>query len=162
MRVPRVATTLAALGLLALVGCGGKPGPVPVQGTVLLDGKPLEGATVSFVPEGGTGRSASGFTDKDGVFHLMTTNPNDGAVPGNYRVTVTKADIDPEIVKEQESPDPAVREKAYIKGMQAANKPSKSNLPTIFGTFDQTPLRWNVPGDNDKVLELFGKAPAKK
>src|SRR5207249_327992 len=36
--------------VLALAGCGG-PRTKPVEGTVLLDGKPLSGASIQFVPQ---------------------------------------------------------------------------------------------------------------
>src|SRR2546423_1205426 len=64
---------------VALAGCGRQF--VPVEGTVTLDGKPLAGATVAFVPEG-PGQPASGFTDNEGVFRAGTLAKADGAAPG--------------------------------------------------------------------------------
>ena len=40
--------------LVALIGCGKDPGAVlfPTTGTVTLDGQPVVGATVEFIPQG--------------------------------------------------------------------------------------------------------------
>src|SRR5262245_4436516 len=80
---------LGLLGALALAGggCGGS-GTVKVRGTVTLDGKPLSGAMVTFVPAEEKGRAASGATQADGSFRLTTFKPDDGALPGDYKVMV--------------------------------------------------------------------------
>src|SRR5947209_3031632 len=83
---------LAALGLAA--GCGGPHTPVRVEGVVTLDGNPVEGAAISFLSEAGDGkegRMAYGTTDGEGVFRLTTLKPDDGALPGTYKVLVTKS-----------------------------------------------------------------------
>lgn len=42
-----------ALGILAVIGCtGNEPYPVPVSGTVTLDGKPLADGQISFITLG--------------------------------------------------------------------------------------------------------------
>ena len=57
------------------IGCNRGPAPpklVPVHGTVTLDGKPLPGAAVTFVPVGNTqGTGASGYTDQDGKYEVL-------------------------------------------------------------------------------------------
>lgn len=78
--------TLAA-GSLILTGCGS--GLVPVSGLVTLDGKPVEGATVTFITEDGT-QSASGQTDASGNFTLSDAG-KPGVRPGTYKVLVTKS-----------------------------------------------------------------------
>lgn len=85
----------ALASLLAFcVGCGGDggPSPVPVTGQVLFKGKPVDDARVTFHgrTESG-GRSASGKTDSQGNFSLTTFKSGDGAVPGDYVITVSKA-----------------------------------------------------------------------
>lgn len=80
-----------ALAALCAVGCGrGGPSLVPVKCRVLLDGKPVEGAGVGFVPVGG-GPAASATTDADGRFQLMTMN-QPGVPEGRYLVTVIKVE----------------------------------------------------------------------
>lgn len=92
------------VGLLAVAafGCSGRtndkwrqmlPPTYAARGTLTYKGKPLEGATVAFHPrEGATAsrRVAAGRTDSAGRFTLTTVKPRDGAVAGEYLVTVTK------------------------------------------------------------------------
>lgn len=74
---------------LPLTGCGPSlPGTVPVKGQVLLDNKPIADAVVMFVPKAG-GRPADGSTDASGNFSLKTFGHDDGAIPGDYIVTVS-------------------------------------------------------------------------
>jgi hypothetical protein len=96
---------------LALAGCGGssddaavadRPETSPVTGTVTYQGKPVEGATVSFlstvVPIPGQPTDASsayGLTDAQGTYRLTTFETDDGAVPGEYKVTITKIQTPP-------------------------------------------------------------------
>ena len=78
---------------LLLYGCGpANPyGTVVVTGTVTVDGEPMEGVTISFVPSG-DGMSAFGLTDVSGNYRLTTAGApfGTGAVPGTYSVTFTK------------------------------------------------------------------------
>lgn len=84
---------LVVLSLLAVGGCGGSesgfPKTYPVTGVVKVDGKPVEGAIVTFQLENAQG-NAIGNTDAKGEFSLSTYRPNDGAVAGQYRVAITK------------------------------------------------------------------------
>jgi hypothetical protein len=82
------------LAVVGATGCGGDgPAVEKVAGVVRLDGKPVEGATVSFVPGSG-GLFASGLTAADGSFTLNTAapgaRPGSGAAVGDYRVTIVK------------------------------------------------------------------------
>lgn len=61
---------------------------VAVQGTVTFQGKTVAGANVFFVPA--KGPRASGETDRNGRFRLMTYSSGDGAVPGDFMVGITK------------------------------------------------------------------------
>ena len=79
---------------LVVAGCGPKGPDVQfVEGVVTLDGKPLDGAAVAFVPVDKAGISAAGKTDADGRFRLNATQGKKygkGTVVGEYVVTVTK------------------------------------------------------------------------
>lgn len=76
-----------AAAVAALAGCGGN-NLVPAEGTVTLDGNPVDGAMVTFVATEG-GALYTGQTDASGAFKL--THRNDpGAPPGSYKVMVTK------------------------------------------------------------------------
>ena len=75
-------------------GCNRSPNIVPVKGSVLLDGKPLEGAAVLFHPKADE-RPAVGITDKRGTFHLTTRSQGDGAHVGLNKVSITKESDEP-------------------------------------------------------------------
>ncbi|HET6573428.1 MAG TPA: hypothetical protein VFG68_07490 [Fimbriiglobus sp.] len=87
--------TLCALGLAALVGCGGGEFKrVPVSGAVTLDGKPFSGGVLHFYPDpakGNTVRADCLGPVRDGKFNLLTTAVRDrdsgnGVPLGWYKV----------------------------------------------------------------------------
>ena len=73
-----------------------------VEGVVLLDGKPIEGATVFFSPASAAGDAAcglpaAGMTRADGGFTLNAgggAKPGAGTKAGDYVVTVVKQEVD--------------------------------------------------------------------
>jgi hypothetical protein len=80
-------------GLLAIGGCGtGKIPLYPVTGTVMVDGKPAEGAMVILCPTEGSDEfkreRPTGTTASDGKFLLTTFVRGDGAPAGKYVVLV--------------------------------------------------------------------------
>lgn len=88
-----------SLMLVALVQLGGCSNEVsdgltkyPAHGSVLLDGSPMAGLVIRFTSTSPTGDSNSrfpvGVTGPDGAFQLSTNGDGDGAVPGDYDVTV--------------------------------------------------------------------------
>jgi hypothetical protein len=88
---------ILSAGLCLLLGCGGgsgHPKTYPVSGSVKLKGKPVDNAMVTFQLESGK-ESAIGSTDDKGEFKLSTFAPSDGAVPGQYRVKITKFSTPP-------------------------------------------------------------------
>jgi len=72
--------------LFGVAGCT-KSDTVAVTGTVILNGQPAGDAEVLFTPQG-AGRMAGAHTDASGRFSLSTAKPDDGAMPGNYSVTL--------------------------------------------------------------------------
>lgn len=92
----RLGGCLASLmALVLLVGCApsgptNRPDTVDVTGTVTYNDVPVSGATVTFKPQDPDGRGATGRTDDSGVYQMTTFEPNDGVIPGEYNVTVTK------------------------------------------------------------------------
>ena len=77
-------TAFGAVMLLVASGCGGNT--VPVSGVVTLDGKPVEGAAVSFTPEKSDGVGGSyGKTDAQGRYSLKTViGDKAGAAAGKH------------------------------------------------------------------------------
>ena len=72
------------------MGCGPSGPPLgKVQGKVTLDGQPLEGANVEFIPT--SGRPSVGVTDANGDYYLQFTNDMAGALLGTHKVSITTA-----------------------------------------------------------------------
>lgn len=99
--------------LCGVAGCGGGGlGLATVEGTVLLDGKPVNDATVIFEPEEG-GRPSIGKTDVDGHYTLLYIEGTPGALPGKHKVrisTLIEADsesVDPQVQAGREEGIPA-------------------------------------------------------
>jgi hypothetical protein len=63
---------------------------VPAKGIVLLDGQPLEGASVVFAPVAPGTHAASAVTGSGGKFELKAFPSKAGAVPGSYQVGLQK------------------------------------------------------------------------
>jgi hypothetical protein len=80
---------------IVLVGCSkpSRPPTYPVTGTVTSQGRPLAGAVITFVPTGEDGEAASAITDSEGKYALTTWESEDGARPGEYRVKVSKQEL---------------------------------------------------------------------
>ena len=88
-----VPSSMAALGMIcfALCGCGDGgpvyPPPVAVSGKVVLNGQPLTGGTIRFVPADPIkALPGSSAVQSDGSFKVTTSKPDDGLVPGKYTV----------------------------------------------------------------------------
>lgn len=113
MRTSYQLWTLGAVALISTaMGCDGGGATLktePVQGVVTLDGTPVEGATVMFVPvTKGSGLSATGYTDANGVYKLTANTSGEdvakvegGTLPGEYHVAVTKAVADVPLSEEE-------------------------------------------------------------
>lgn len=82
---------LVPLLTLILVGCGGndRPSIVPASGIVTLNGEPVDGASLTFVPTAG-GRPGSAITDAQGRYTIKTYEDAPGAISGEHKVSVIK------------------------------------------------------------------------
>jgi len=142
---------LLGVALLAGSGCGGS-NTVSVKGVVTLDGEPLPRATISFMPLG-EGHPAYGVADAKGNFRLTTFKPDDGIMPGEYKVMVQE--------EGEEKPDPKTFSEEERKAARMGMKPQSSMspfakssekksskpslLPAIYHDAKRTPLRQVIP-----------------
>lgn len=85
---------ICLLCVVMLVGCDSSSGPktVNASGVVLLDGNPVDGAQVTFIDDAGQ-ITAVATTDAAGKFSLMHNGEKKGAVPGSYKVQVSKTKL---------------------------------------------------------------------
>lgn len=83
------ASLFLLLGCVALTGCGSSGSRASVEGTVNLDSQPVDGGTISFVPEEYTTKEGERTIEtaeiKDGKYSLSGKH---GLVPGKYRVDI--------------------------------------------------------------------------
>ncbi|MCA8982466.1 MAG: hypothetical protein KDA76_01790 [Planctomycetaceae bacterium] len=133
---------LFSLLLVGILGCAGDPGEqrqlIQVSGIVSLDGSPVEGVTVWFVPRTGTpGNGGTGTTDATGKYTLQEANGQTGVMPGQYDVMFSKfampdgtpvaADVQPESVNAKQFM-PRKYLKAETSGISADVSAASSSL----------------------------------
>lgn len=118
--------TLACLGLTSCTR-GDRPRVYPVQGQLLFDGHPVEGALLVLHPvaTGPSSAHPTARTAADGSFHVTSYRAGDGAAEGEYVVT---AEWRP-LVTKPESPDP---------------EPGPNRLPSKYADARTSPLRAKV------------------
>jgi hypothetical protein len=131
---------LAALALPAILcasvaGCGaaggaGGPTVYPVTGVVKLNGQPVVGADIVFNLKDGTG-SSFGRTDASGNYQLTTRRSNDGAVPGDYLVVISKADDAP-AASTADVPQDSPNYNPFAGKAAPAKPKSKSGIPAKY------------------------------
>ncbi len=146
-----------ALTALATVGCGGaldEPVIVPVEGIITLHGKPLEGATLSFVPDGTNSASTPGadLSGPDGSFRARYRN-RPGLAPGKYKVLVAKDVTDAKkAIPEALQNDPHMAKMAGL---------LKSEAPSRYSDLKNTPLSLEVSPQGEKGLSFDLKGSLK-
>jgi hypothetical protein len=145
----RTAICCLFLTAFVLTGCGSdvpqrELNLVPVSGTVLLDSKPLEGAIVSFVPLPGTADAeyATGTTNAEGKYTLSVNAVGEGAVPGEYRVVISK------FAQPDGTPVPPDTAPADVGAVET--------IPARYSGVDNETLRMTVPaaGSSSADFEL--------
>lgn len=143
---------------LGFLGCGGETPvkTIPVSGTVVYKGQPVEGATVSFWAEKAP-RAASGITNEKGEFKLSMFKLNDGAMPGPNKVTIVKEP------PREATPAPAgnmlddpAKMAQMAQQMSQKKTTEKPLIPAKYANQSTTPLVENIPesGTYECVLQL--------
>lgn len=134
-------------------GCGGSSDPwvakrpkvVLAEGTVKYSGDPLAGATVVFNPATEAGTAAQAVTDASGHFQLMAFPPEKGAVPGQYKVTVTKIEIPP-------TPKPPPGTEAGHE--EQPTPPPKHLIPERYSDPEKSGLSQDIPPEGKKDITI--------
>jgi hypothetical protein len=147
------AGTLILLTMAA--GCGSKL--VKVKGQLMLDGKPVEGASISFQPVENTGPQAQAMTDEDGNFRLSTFAEGDGAMPGEYKVIILPPGrrAPPQEERQLNSKKEFFD---YLENLKEQAKkeplPFGGDISNEYRDPTRTPLRQHVPSDGLVRIDL--------
>lgn len=128
------------LAFASFAGCGaGVSGPAtyPVAGVVTFNGKPLEGAMITFMADG-AGANATATSGVDGGYEAITFFDNGkrtapGVTPGQYRVIVTK----------MEQPPPS-----------SPDAPPKNIVPSKYGSVSSTPFSATITAGQQNRVPL--------
>jgi len=156
----RIITILAAI-ILLFAGCGGEklpdgmPRPVACTITVTQEGMPLEGAIVRLLPVDGNSWNAMGRTDASGRAIIYSMDRFRGAVPGKYKVVVTKTEQ--ETVAELSSEE---RVRLQSQGLPIP-EPTPANFSLVeeeYGDVSTTPHEIEVARGNPSHTIDVGKA----
>ena len=148
---------LLFISFAAIAGCadGGIPGLYLVSGRVTYEGKPVDGATISFVGRG-TERPATAISKADGTYDLHTLDSR-GALPGNYNVVVTKMEAPPDLANKVAGFDADGKDLSMEQSAANVGKPIpqiKQLLPAKYGSQTTTPLIFEVKNSGKNVIDL--------
>ncbi len=139
-----------------IVGCGdGYPARVPVSGAVTFQGKPLSGANITFLATASDGKSASGKTDENGKYQLSSYSTNDGAVAGDYIVTVAVLDMITADLDVANTEDLGADYSAMMNAA-ASNSPrtQPGGVPAKYADASKTDLKQSVTLGLPNVIDL--------
>ncbi len=141
---PRL-TLLVPLVFVVFSGCsGGGPPPLdvfPVTGSVRLDGEPIGGVSVTFIPESGVaGGVGSAVSDDAGQFSMKSGENLDGVPAGEYRVLFMKMTLP------DGSPIP--------EGAMAADVGAENRLPRIYNDLENTSIKAVVEAGENAPFEF--------
>lgn len=144
----RYSTKVAILSVVLCCGCArdaddkwksGRPKTVPARGTISLAGKPLGRAQIVLVPATGE-HGGSGLSSENGSFSLASFPPDDGVVPGSYRVMIVKSEM-------PQNPDPDGPE-------STEPRYAKSLIPEKYTNPDTSELVVDIPDSGDVNIQL--------
>jgi hypothetical protein len=138
------AILLAGIMMCTLAaGCadGGRAPVYPVRGQILLNGKPLAEAIVTFhLQDGGVSDALpSGHTDAEGRFALTSYQPQDGAPAGAYAISVV-----------------CFRAQPLRKGVESA---AQNVVPSRYANAATSKLTATVVPGNNELPPLQVKSP---
>jgi hypothetical protein len=135
---------LAAASALCL-GCGSNDLPVPVSGKVTVNGVPVANAGIVFHPKDGNGRPASAETAEDGTYRLTTFKSGDGALKGEYQVSlVWEEPVHPYLALRDGAPQKEALRQDYLQWKEK-HKDRPSPIPAKYASAGSTPLVQKVP-----------------
>jgi hypothetical protein len=137
--------TIIALAAVTSLGCRRSDQPVPVSGKVTVNGVPVANAGIVFHPKDGKGRPATAETGEDGTYRLTTYSAGDGALRGEYRVTVVwEEPVHPYLALRDGAPQKEALRNDYEQ-WKAKHKDRPSPIHPEYANAGSTPLEQKVP-----------------
>lgn len=139
------------MGSLLMAGCSNKEAIVlvPVEGKLMMDGKPVPLARIEFMPEfKGHGADANSYaiTDENGKF-VLAKGTEPGVAIATHRVVINEAPP-PDGTRGQDDASQA-KLAAYTRTLK--NRPLNSR----YQIYSSTPLRVEITGEkHDLVIEM--------
>jgi len=131
-------TPLVTMVAMLAVGCARQVSLAEVEGTVYLDGNPLDNVLVCFLPDpakGTAGPRSVAATDAQGHYRLRCDDRGEGAVIGWHRVVVE--DLAPYVAPRDEKTSPG--------------QTAPSRVPSAYTTSANTPLSIEIKPDRQTV-----------
>ncbi len=139
-----VVTFIGVVSIICSNGCESRFNFGDVEGTVLLDGKPLDNVRVIFIPDPEKktrGKRSVAITDRNGHFFLEYEGKlGKGAVTGWHRVVIEDRKLGQQLL--------------------ASREPSLSflRLPAKYSSLKESPLRFEVRQGSQKfIIKLTGQ-----
>ena len=146
---------------LAAVGCGPRNtfGVVDVTGKITVDGEPVEGIVVTMSPvnpvqaDGTSQRAASGLTQADGTFRVVTPGAKmAGVMPGEYVLTFSKEiwvdkagnEVDPNTPYDPSQPAPETFPKDLLPPEYKDASKSEWKVNVVDA---KTPIEFDIPSE---------------
>ena len=130
------------LALTPCSGCGRDGPPATVEGTLRLDGKPLDHCLITFLPEPGQAADSphsTGLTDRYGSFRLRCADQQEGVATGRHRVTVHDLSVSTGVrrrdhgtvdvgMEETSAPPPVRRSRVALRYTSATDTPLRQEV----------------------------------
>lgn len=165
-RVSKAAATCRSgllLATLCLAGCARDL--LPVEGVVLVDGKPVENGTgLLFCPLDKPGRPATGRVGADGRF-TMQSGPREGVMRGRYKVAISNwtNTVEQPVFDGEAYPWSPEFQKYEQRLREFLAQPTRPGMiPVAYSSMVSTPLEWRVPEDGSEArFEISSGATGK-
>ncbi|QDU76662.1 hypothetical protein Pan97_37170 [Bremerella volcania] len=142
---------LATITLAVSLGCSSeppddRPARSKVTGTVTLAGSPVEDARIQFHAANNS-QGAIGQTKADGTFTLTTYVAGDGALPGDYVVTISKKEVESGLSEEEKL-------KMQEMGRPIPSPKTKELMPREYTKSTSSPLKVTVTADGENHFDF--------
>lgn len=131
-----------------------------VSGKVTYKGAPVAKGRINFIPaKAGVGVAAQGASGPivDGAYTLTTLSEGDGALPGDYKVSVDSKEADEAKLKAETEKLAKKHGMESLKGqvppelMNQAMRAAKSTLPDKYATPEKSGLTAKVKEESNKL-----------